>query len=48
MREALAERPWITPIVIDSGHTLIDAFEQLRAMGVDGSRPLADGALPPN
>ena len=34
MREALAERPWITPIVVDSGHTLIDAFEQLRAMGV--------------
>jgi len=34
MREALAERPWITPIVVDIGHTLIDAFEQLRAMGV--------------
>ena len=34
MREALAERPWITPIVVDIGDTLIDAFEQLRAMGV--------------
>ena len=34
MREALAERPWITPIVVDSRHTLIAAFEQLRAMGV--------------
>ena len=34
MREALAERPWITPIVVDIGHTLIAAFEQLRAMGV--------------
>jgi riboflavin biosynthesis pyrimidine reductase len=34
MREALAERPWITPIVVDIGHTLIDAFEELRAMGV--------------
>jgi len=34
MREALAERPWITPIVVDIGHTLIDAFEQLQAMGV--------------
>ena len=34
MREALTERPWITPIVIDNGLTLIDAFEQLRAMGV--------------
>ena len=35
MREALAERPWITPIVVDIGDTLIDAFEQLRAMGVE-------------
>jgi len=34
MREALAERPWITPIVVDIGHTLIAAFEQLQAMGV--------------
>ena len=32
MREALAERPWITPIVVDTGDTLIDAFEQLRAL----------------
>jgi riboflavin biosynthesis pyrimidine reductase len=46
MRDALAERPWITPIVVDTGRTLIDAFEQLRAMGVErisavGGRSLA-------
>ena len=46
MRDALAERPWITPIVIDTGLALIDAFEQLRAMGVQrisavGGRTLA-------
>ena len=46
MRDALAERPWITPIVVDIGHTLIDAFEQLRAMGIErisavGGRGLA-------
>ena len=35
MRDALAERPWITPIVVDTGHTLIDAFEELRAMGIE-------------
>lgn len=46
MRDALASRPWITPIVVDTGQTLIDAFEQLRAMGVQrisavGGRRLA-------
>jgi riboflavin biosynthesis pyrimidine reductase len=46
MRDALAERPWITPIVVDTGHTLTDAFEQLRGMGVQrlsavGGRNLA-------
>jgi riboflavin biosynthesis pyrimidine reductase len=46
MREALAERPWITPIVVDGGHTIVDAFEQMRAMGVQrisavGGRVLA-------
>jgi 5-amino-6-(5-phosphoribosylamino)uracil reductase len=46
MRDALAERPWITPIVIDTGYTLNDAFEQLRVMGVErisavGGRGLA-------
>jgi riboflavin biosynthesis pyrimidine reductase len=46
MREALVERPWITPIVVDTGRTLVDAFEQLRAMGVQrisavGGRKLA-------
>jgi 5-amino-6-(5-phosphoribosylamino)uracil reductase len=46
MRAALAERPWITPIVLDSGYTLNDAFEQLRAMGIErisvvGGRGLA-------
>jgi riboflavin biosynthesis pyrimidine reductase len=46
MRGALAGRPWITPIVVDTGQTLIDAFEQLRAMGVErisavGGRGLA-------
>jgi 5-amino-6-(5-phosphoribosylamino)uracil reductase len=34
MRDALAERPWITTIVVDTGRTLIDAFEELRGMGV--------------
>jgi riboflavin biosynthesis pyrimidine reductase len=34
MRQALDERPWITPIIVDTGHTLIDAFERLRAMGI--------------
>lgn len=34
MREALAERPWITPIVVDAGQTLVAAFEQVRAMGI--------------
>jgi len=34
MREALAGRPWITPIVVDPGRTVVDAFEELRAMGV--------------
>ena len=46
MRDALAERPWITPIVVDTGHSLNDAFEQLRAMGIErisavGGRGLA-------
>jgi riboflavin biosynthesis pyrimidine reductase len=46
MREALAERPWITPIVVDAGHTLVDAFAQMRAMGIErisaiGGRVLA-------
>ncbi len=34
MRDALAQRPWITPIVVNVGHTLVDAFEQMRAMGI--------------
>ena len=46
MREALAERPWITPIVVDAGQTLVAAFEQVRAMGIErisavGGRVLA-------
>ncbi len=46
MREALAERPWITSIVVDAGFTLADAFEQMRAMGIErisavGGRGLA-------
>jgi riboflavin biosynthesis pyrimidine reductase len=46
MRAALAERPWITPIVVNGGHTLDDAFEQMRAMGIQrisavGGRVLA-------
>ena len=46
MREALAERPWITPIVVETGHTLVDAFEHMRAMGIErisavGGRSLA-------
>jgi riboflavin biosynthesis pyrimidine reductase len=46
MREALAERPWITPIVMDAGDTLVDAFAQMRAMGIErisavGGRALA-------
>ena len=46
MRDAVAERPWVTPIVVDTRHSLVDAFEQLRAMGVErisavGGRGLA-------
>jgi 5-amino-6-(5-phosphoribosylamino)uracil reductase len=46
MREALRDRPWITPVVIGAGQTLVDAFERLRAMGIDrisaiGGRTLA-------
>jgi len=46
MRQALAERPWVTPLVVDTGNTLIDAFEELRKMGVQrisavGGRNLA-------
>ena len=46
MRESLSERPWITPIVVESGHTLVDAFAQMRAMGIQrisavGGRGLA-------
>ena len=48
MREALAERPWITPIVVDAGDTLVDAFAQVRAMGIERIRPLADEVWPPS
>lgn len=46
VREALAERPWIMPIVVHTGRTLVDAFEELRGMGVQrisavGGRTLA-------
>ena len=46
MRDALAERFWITPIVISARDTLVDAFEQVRAMGIErisavGGRVLA-------
>jgi riboflavin biosynthesis pyrimidine reductase len=46
MREAIAARPWITPIVVDAAQTLVAAFEQLRGMGIDrisavGGRVLA-------
>jgi riboflavin biosynthesis pyrimidine reductase len=46
MRAALAGRPWITTVVVDRGQTLVDAFEQLRAMGIErisavGGRVLA-------
>jgi riboflavin biosynthesis pyrimidine reductase len=46
MRDALAERSWITPIVISARDTLVDAFEQVRAMGIErisavGGRVLA-------
>jgi riboflavin biosynthesis pyrimidine reductase len=46
MSGSLSERPWITPIVVDSGHTLVDAFEQMRAIGIQrisavGGRGLA-------
>ncbi len=46
MRDALAQRPWITPIVVDAGQTLVAAFEQVRAMGIErisavGGRVLA-------
>ena len=46
MRDALADRPWITPIVMDRAEELPAAFEQLRSMGIErisavGGRTLA-------
>jgi riboflavin biosynthesis pyrimidine reductase len=46
MDRALAERPWISPIVMNSPERLDDAFAQLRASGVEriscvGGRSLA-------
>ena len=46
MNRALAERPWISPIVMRSPEGLDDAFAQLRAIGVEriscvGGRSLA-------
>ena len=35
MREALAARPWITQLVMDAPDRLPEAFERLRAMGVE-------------
>jgi riboflavin biosynthesis pyrimidine reductase len=34
MRGALIDRPWITPIAVAAGHTVVDAFEHVRAMGI--------------
>lgn len=50
MREGLALRPWIIPIVIAGPHDLRDAFRQLRALGVRhlsciGGRTLARHVL---
>ena len=46
MRDSLAARPWITPIVMDAAHDLPAAFRQLRQLGVPrlsciGGRTLA-------
>ena len=45
MREALAERPWITPIVVGAGQTLVDAFEQMRSMGIERISAIGGRAL---
>jgi riboflavin biosynthesis pyrimidine reductase len=47
MRQALDERPWITPIVMDSPHDLPLAFRRLRERGINrlsciGGRTLAE------
>lgn len=46
MRDALAARPWITPVVMDTPGQLQAGFEQLRALGIErisavGGRGLA-------
>jgi 5-amino-6-(5-phosphoribosylamino)uracil reductase len=46
MHDALAERPWITPVVMNDAHNLVDAFQQLRRIGIQriscvGGRTLA-------
>ena len=50
MRDGLAARPWITPVVIDDPHDLPGAFRRLRALGVRrmsciGGRTLAEQLL---
>jgi riboflavin biosynthesis pyrimidine reductase len=34
MHQALAQRPWITPVVMKEAHDLHGAFRQLRGMGI--------------
>jgi riboflavin biosynthesis pyrimidine reductase len=46
MRDGLAARPWITPVVMRDPHDLPHAFEQMRALGIEqlsciGGRTLA-------
>ena len=50
MHAALAERPWITPVIMDTPHDLPSAFRQLRALGIErvsciGGRTLAGQLL---
>lgn len=46
MHHPLAQRPWITPVVMNDAHDLVDAFRRLRRLGIQrlsciGGRTLA-------
>ena len=52
MRDGLAARPWITPIVMNDPHDLAGAFGQLRQLGVRrvsciGGRTIAGQLIEP-
>jgi 5-amino-6-(5-phosphoribosylamino)uracil reductase len=52
MRDRVAERPWVTPVVMDAPGHLPSAFEQLRALGIAhvsaiGGRKIATQLIDP-